>query len=79
MQAPFFYSVSLDPFGLFDDRFCAAEAGIGRCDVFEALVIALPVVVFDERLDLGFKVDWQIIILQQDSVLRALCHRSILP
>ena len=62
----------LIPFSLFDDGFCSAEVGICRCDVFQALVIALVIVVFDERFDLGFKVAWQIIIFQQDAVFEGL-------
>ena len=54
LQAPMFNGLSFDPFSLFDDGFCAAKVGIGRCDVFQALVIALVVVVFDERFDLRF-------------------------
>jgi hypothetical protein len=29
LQAPIFYSLSLDPFSLFDDRWSPAEVGIG--------------------------------------------------
>ena len=56
MQAPIFDSLSFDPFTLFDDGLCPAEVGVGGRYVVQALVIALMVVVFDERLDLGFKV-----------------------
>ena len=56
LQAPIFDSLSFDPFSLFDDGLCPAEVGVCRCDVVKALVIALMVVVFDERLDLGFEI-----------------------
>ena len=32
---------------LFDDGFCPAEVGVCRCDVLQALVIALVIEVFD--------------------------------
>jgi hypothetical protein len=56
MQAPLFDGFLFNPFAFFDDVSCRAELGIGRRDVVQTLVIALVVVVFDERLDLGFKV-----------------------
>ena len=56
LQAPMFDGLSFDPFSLFDDRFCPAEVGIGGCDVFQALMITLVVIVLDERLDLGFEI-----------------------
>jgi len=40
MQAPLFDGFAFDPFSLFDDGFCSAEVGIGRCDVFQASVVA---------------------------------------
>ena len=45
-----------DPFSLIDDAFGSTEVGIGGRYVVEALVITLVVVVFDERLDLVFKI-----------------------
>ncbi len=56
LQAPIFDSLSLDPFSLLDDGLRPAEVGIGRCDVVQALVIALMVVMLDERFDLLLKV-----------------------
>jgi hypothetical protein len=56
LQAPIFDSLSFDPFTLLDDGLRPAEVGIGRRDVVQALVIALMVVMLDERFDLLFKV-----------------------
>jgi hypothetical protein len=56
LQAPIFDSLSFDPFALLDDGFCPAEVGVGGRDVVQALVIALMVVMLDERFDLLFKV-----------------------
>ena len=72
MQAPLFDGFSFDPFSLLDDRFYPAEVGIGGCDVFQALVVALVIVIFDERLNLRFQIAGQIIVLQQDAVLEGL-------
>ena len=56
LQAPIFDSLSFDPFAMLDDGLRPAEVGIDRCDVVQALVIALMVVVLDERFDLLLKV-----------------------
>ena len=72
MQAPLFDGFAFDPFSLFDDGFCSAEVGICRCDVFQALVIALVIVVFDERFDLCFQIAGEVIIFQQDAVFEGL-------
>ena len=56
MQAPLFDGFAFDPFSLFDDGFSPAEVGVGGRYVAEAFVITLVVVMFDERLDLGFEI-----------------------
>jgi hypothetical protein len=56
LQAPIFDSLSFDPFALLDDGLRPAEVGVGGRDVVQALVIALMVVMLDERFDLLFKV-----------------------
>lgn len=58
-----FDGFSLDPFSAFDDGFRPAELGVCECDVFQALMIALSVVMFDERFDLRFEITGQIVIL----------------
>ena len=64
MQAPMFDGFSFDPFALFDDGLSPAEVGISGRDVVEALVVALMVVVLDERLDLCFQVAGQIVVFE---------------
>lgn len=54
MQAPMFDGFLFDPFALFNDGLCPGELRVGGRDVVEALVVALMVVVLDERLDLSF-------------------------
>ena len=72
MQAPIFDGLSFDPFALFDDCFGSAEVGIGRCHVVQALVIALVVLMLDERFDLALEVAGQKVVFQQDAVLQGL-------
>ena len=47
---------SFDPFALLDDGRSPAAAGIGRCHVAEAPVVAAVVAVLDEGADLGLEV-----------------------
>jgi len=72
LQAPIFDGLSLNPFALFDDGWRPAEVGISGCHVFQALVVALVIVMFDEGLNLGFKIAGQELIFQQDVVLQGL-------
>lgn len=51
-QAPLLECLLFDPFSLLDDGCGPAGVGIGSSDVFEALVVAVVVVVFDEGFDL---------------------------
>ncbi len=55
-QAPTFKCLSFDPFSSLDDGCGPAEVGIGSRDVVETLVVALVVVMLDERLDLVLKI-----------------------
>lgn len=72
LQAPMFDGLSLDPLSSFDDGRSPAEVGIGRRYVVEAFVVALVIVVLDERLDLVLKIAWQEVIFQQHAVLQGL-------
>lgn len=47
MQAPMFDCLLFDPFALFDGGFSSARVSIGGCDVVEALVITLRVVMLE--------------------------------
>jgi len=71
-QAPFLECLLFDPFSLLDDGCGPTEVGIGRCDVAEALVVGLVVVMLDERLDLAFQVAGQEVVFQQHAVLQSL-------
>ena len=72
LQAPIFDGLSFYPFALLDDGLRPAKVGIGRCDVVQALMIALMVVMLDERFDLALKVAGQEVILQKDAVFERL-------
>ena len=69
MQAPRFECLPFDPFALFQNGFVTPEVDVGRCDVVDALVVALMIVVVDEGLDLGLKMPRQEVVFQQDAVL----------
>ena len=62
----------LDLLSPFYDGCMASEVGVGGCDVFQALVVTVIVVMIDEGTDLVFEIARQIIVLQQDAVLQRL-------
>ena len=56
LQAALFECLSFDPFSLQQDGLTAPEVDVGRRQIAQALVIALMIVVADERIDLRFKI-----------------------
>ena len=64
--------LAFDPFSFQQDGLTASEVDVGRGKIVDALVIAPVVVVRDERIDLGFEVTGQIIVLEQDAVFERL-------
>ncbi len=72
MQASRFERLSFDPFALFQSGFVPSEVDVGGCDVVDALVVTLMVVVIDEGLDLRLKIARQEVVFQQDAVLQGL-------
>ena len=72
LQAPMFDGLAFDPFSLFEDGLCPAEVGVGGRYVVQALVVALVVIVLDERLDLAFEVAGQELVFEQDAVFQGL-------
>ena len=73
-QAPRFDGLPFDPFSLLQDGLVAPEVDVGRREVLQALVVAPVVVMLDEGVDLVPQIAWQVVVFQQDAVLR-----SILP
>ena len=59
-----FDCLSLDPFALFDDCRSPAEVGVSRRHITQALVVALVIIMFDERFDLGFEIAGQEVVFQ---------------
>ena len=53
-----------DLFPFSDDGLAAPEVDVGGCDVVQALVVALVVVVIDEGPDLAFKIAGQIVVFE---------------
>ncbi len=72
LQAPGFDGLSFDLLPFHQDDPAASECDVGWCEVVEALVVALVIVVRDEGLDPGFEITRQVIVLEQDAVLQGL-------
>ena len=51
MQASRLECPSFDPFALFENGFIAAKVDVGGCDVVQALVVAMMIVVIDKGLE----------------------------
>jgi hypothetical protein len=61
-----------DVLALEQDGLCSTKVDIGRCEIVQALVVAMVVVVFDEGKDLRFELTRKVVILEQDAVLERL-------
>ena len=67
LDRPFF-----DLFPFSENGFVAPEVDVCGCDVVQALVVTLIVVILDECADLTLKVAGQIVVFQQNPVLHCL-------
>ena len=72
LQAAVLDSQFLDLVPLSDDGFVAPKIDVSRCDVVQALVVALVVVVIDEGPDLMFEIARQIVVFEENPVLHGL-------
>jgi hypothetical protein len=72
LQAPTLDGLPFDSLALFDDGCGPAEVGAGWCDVIQALVVALVIVMLDEGADPGLKITGQEVVFEQDAVLEGL-------
>jgi len=72
LQAALLDCLSLDLLPFSDDGFISSKVDIGGCDVAQALVISLVVVVIDESPNLACEVPGKIVVFQQDPVLHGL-------
>lgn len=77
LQAPMFNGLSFDPFALFDDGWRPGKVDIGSGSVAQVLMVALVIVVFDNRIDLKREVAVQELILQQNMACRGRCQRAL--
>jgi hypothetical protein len=64
LQAAVCDSGQLDAFAFCEDRLRSAKVDVGRCDVFDALMIAGVIVVLDEGVDLPFEISGQIVVVE---------------
>ena len=62
----------LDLFPFSENGFVASEVDVCGCDVVQALVVALVIVVIDESPNLAFEIARQAIVFQQNTVLHDL-------
>src|SRR5947208_14843976 len=72
LQAAVSNGLSLDPFSFGQDGWPAPEVDVGRGEIVDALVVAAVVVVVDEGRDVGFEMDGQEGIFQQEAVFERL-------
>ena len=72
LQAALLDCPFLDLFPFSENGFVASEVDVCGCDVVQALVVTLIVVIRDEGPDLALKVAGQIVVLQQNPVLHGL-------
>jgi hypothetical protein len=79
LQAPVFNGRAFDASALGEDGFIRAEVGVRWCHIAQTFVVAMVIIVLDERLDLGLDVAGQEVVFQQDGFFRVWRQRSILP
>ena len=72
VQASALDGLSFDPFSFQEDGLAASEVDVGRCQIADALVVSLVVVMINEVADLGLEIARQIVVLEQDAVLQRL-------
>ena len=54
----------------------ASEVDVGGRQILQALVVALMIVVFDEAIDVRFKIAGQVVVVEQNAVLERLVPAS---
>ena len=76
-QASRFDGPLVDPISLLQGWLAAPQVGIGQGAVFQALVIAPMVVMFDQGFDLLSEIAGQEVVLLRDAVLEVLKVRQL--
>lgn len=56
--------VSFDPFAFEQKGFGTSEIAVSGCEIFEALVLAVVIVVLDEALNVGVEITRQKVVFQ---------------
>ena len=72
VQAAVFECNFLDVFSPFNDCGVTPEVGVSWCDVADALVVSMIVVMIHEGADLQFKIAGQVIVFEENLVLEGL-------
>jgi len=72
LQAPIFDGHLFDALSFDVDGFIPAEVSVCGCHVAEAFVVALMIIVVDERFDLSFEVSGEEVVFEQDAVFKGL-------
>ena len=72
LQAAILDCLFLDLFPFSDNVFVTSKVDVCGSDIFQALVIAVVVVVIDEDSDLLFQIAWQVVVFQKNAVLYGL-------
>ena len=62
----------LDALALEQDGLCSTKVDIGGCEIVQALVVPMLVVMLDEGVDLRLELARKIVVLEQDAVLERL-------
>ena len=62
----------LDALALEQNGLCSTEVDIGGCEIVQALVVAVLVIMLHEGSDLSFELTRKVIVLEQDAVLERL-------
>ena len=72
LQAPGFDCFLFDPFSFVQSGLATSEVYIGGCEVIDALVITLVIIVINKSLDLDLEVFRKEVVFQQDAVFQGL-------
>ncbi len=76
MQAAQLDGLLLDPLTLFQNCLSSSEGDINRCEVSQALMAAVMIIMVDKYRDLIFQIGGKEVIFQQSPVLERLMPRS---
>jgi hypothetical protein len=67
LQAALAHHLLFDLFPFPQDGFVATKVDVGRCDVVQALVVTLVVIILDKGADLTLKIARKIVVFEEDA------------